>query len=69
MSIPTEIIQQVREAALEVFKRRAERNQLIVTVCGWCNAYIGEQPGRGVSGISHGCCETCFESVKATVKA
>lgn len=48
-----------REAALPVLKKRAIEGGFITTVCMDCFAYVGDKPGAGVSGISHGLCEKC----------
>jgi hypothetical protein len=48
-----------RQQALPGLKARAEAEQKIITVCMYCNAYVSEQDGRGVTGLSHGCCAEC----------
>jgi hypothetical protein len=55
--------QAIRADALPALKARAEREGLIVSTCSFCNAYLGEQDGRGVTGISSGICESCAKAL------
>lgn len=57
----------VREAALVVFKRRAEQRGTIITVCSECKAFLEERDGEGRSGLNDSCCERCFERIKEGV--
>lgn len=54
-----------RDRAIPALKARAEREGLIISTCGWCNAYLGEQDGCGVSGLSTGICPKCLEAQMA----
>ena len=56
------VTQVAREEALPALKARAEREGKILSLCAWCSAYIGEQDGKGVTGISSGICEKCLEA-------
>lgn len=47
-----------REDGLTILKRHAEKAGLIISICSVCHAYLGEQDGRGITGISHGLCPT-----------
>ena len=33
--------------------------------CAWCNKPMGEKDGKGVSGVSHGICEACYDKITA----
>ena len=33
-------------------------------VCSWCGKEMGEKDGKGVEGVSHGICDSCFEELK-----
>ena len=56
------VTQVARAEALPALRARAEREGLIISNCGWCGAYLGEQDGRGVTGISTGICAGCLKA-------
>jgi hypothetical protein len=37
---------------------------IIVSVCMVCGEYLGCKDGRGVSGISHGLCDNCRNTME-----
>jgi len=39
------------------------KKTIITVICCMCGKYLGEKDGEGVSGVSHGYCETC-KSIK-----
>jgi hypothetical protein len=51
-----------QESLAEKRMAYAQRNNLIVTVCMYCNEQLSEKkPEGGQPGVSHGLCEPCFE--------
>lgn len=56
-----------RQQALTGLEARAERDGLIISICSGCYAYLGEQDGRGVTGLSHGLCPVCLEGFSAGI--
>lgn len=33
--------------------------------CAWCDKDMGEKDGQGISGISHGICQDCYDRITA----
>jgi hypothetical protein len=58
------LVQSSRTEALPALQARAEREGKILTTCGWCQAFMGEQDGNGVSGLSTGICPPCEEALR-----
>lgn len=40
---------------------------VITVVCAYCEDFMKEKDGRGVTGVSHGVCEPCFEKFKQKI--
>lgn len=36
---------------------------MLKVVCAYCGKFLGVKDGRGVVGVSHGCCISCKERV------
>jgi hypothetical protein len=41
---------------------------MITVICSYCNKIIEKKDGKGVSGISHGCCEECYKKEMEKMK-
>jgi len=48
-------------------KKIKERAEMQV-ICAYCGEYIGEMDGKGIEGISHGICETCYQTQMAELE-
>lgn len=42
-----------------------ESKTILTVVCSWCSKDMGEKDGKGVSGVSHGMCEACYDKLTA----
>jgi hypothetical protein len=68
MSLFDQLIAASRTAAVPVLEKSAKERGTIISVCSYCKRFIGEKPGDGVTGISHGCCDECFPKMDAEVQ-
>jgi len=42
-----------------------ESKTVMQVKCAWCQKDLGEKDGKGVSGVSHGMCEACYDKLTA----
>ena len=40
-----------------------ESKTVLLVKCAWCQKPMGEKDGKGVSGVSHGMCEACYDKL------
>jgi len=36
---------------------------VLIMQCAWCGKPMGEKDGQGVSGVSHGMCQECYDKL------
>ena len=57
---PMTIDEIVQEAAA---KAGVPVKTVLTVTCAWCGCDMGTKEGEGVSGVSHGICESCYEKM------
>jgi hypothetical protein len=40
----------------------------ITVLCAYCQKFLGVVDGKGVSGISHGVCDSCLKNVQENIQ-
>lgn len=46
----------------------AKGNKTLKIVCAWCDRYMGERDGYGVTGVTHSICEQCSAELEKDTK-
>ena len=45
-----------------------ESKTILTMTCAWCSKDMGEKDGKGVSGVSHGMCPSCYKKLTADME-
>jgi hypothetical protein len=66
-SLFEQICQVSRESSVEVLRRSAVQRRVLLTICGFCKAFMSERPAAGNGKLEESICKDCFPTTNERV--